>query len=66
LQIVVRFVSLRLSTGELEVLVTTLLDETTYPTQADLLQSFLFFEQSPARMRLKPQLCSANKSVLCP
>ena len=33
LQIVVRFVSLRLSTGELEVLVTTLLDETTYPTQ---------------------------------
>jgi hypothetical protein len=33
---------------------------------ADLLQSFLFFEQSPARMRLKPQLCSANKSVLCP
>ena len=33
LQIVVRFVSLRLATGELEVLVTTLLDETTYPTQ---------------------------------
>ena len=33
LQIVVRFVSLRLSTGELEVLVTTLLDETTYPTE---------------------------------
>jgi hypothetical protein len=33
LQIVVRFVSLRLSTGELEVLVTTLLDEATYPTQ---------------------------------
>ena len=33
LQIVVRFVSLRLSTGELEVLVTTLLDEAAYPTQ---------------------------------
>jgi len=32
LQIVVRFVSLRLSTGELEVLVTTLLNETIYPT----------------------------------
>jgi|SRR5208283_2651786 len=33
LQIVVRFVSLRLSTGELEVLVTTLLDEEAYPTE---------------------------------
>ena len=32
LQIVVRFVSLRLSTGQLEVLVTTLLDEEAYPS----------------------------------
>lgn len=32
LEIVVRFVSLRLATGELEVLVTTLLDEVAYPT----------------------------------
>jgi len=33
LQIVVRFVSLRLPTGELEVLVTTFLEQTQYPTQ---------------------------------
>jgi hypothetical protein len=32
LELTVRFVSLRLSTGELEVLVTSLLDEGTYPT----------------------------------
>lgn len=33
LELVVRFVSLRLPNGELEVLVTTLLDETEYPTE---------------------------------
>lgn len=32
-QLIVRFVSVRLPTGELEVLVTSLLDETIYPTQ---------------------------------
>ena len=36
LQIVVRFVSVRLTTGELEVLVTTLLDELAYPTEGFL------------------------------
>jgi Transposase DDE domain len=38
LELMVRFVSVRLSTGELEVLVTSLLDETVYPTEefADL------------------------------
>ena len=35
-QLTVRFVSLRLPTGELEVLVTSLLDETAYPTDAFL------------------------------
>ena len=33
LELIVRFVSLRLPTGELEVLVTSLLDEVEYPTQ---------------------------------
>jgi len=33
LELIVRFVSVRLPTGELEVLVTSLLDETLYPTQ---------------------------------
>ncbi len=32
-ELVVRFVSVRLPTGELEVLVTSLLDETVYPTE---------------------------------
>jgi len=35
-ELIVRFVSLRLSTGELEVLVTSLLQETLYPTRAFL------------------------------
>jgi hypothetical protein len=37
LKMKVRFVSLRLSTGELEVLVTSLLDETLYPTEEFLI-----------------------------
>lgn len=62
LELIVRFVSVRLPTGELEVLVTSLLDETLYPTQEFLEVYHLRWNHETYHLMLKGRLDLENWS----
>lgn len=62
LELVVRFVSVRLPTGELEVLVTSLLDETLYPKQEFLEVYPLRWNHQTYHLMLKGRLDLENWS----
>lgn len=63
-QLEVRFVTVRLSTGELEVLVTTLLDEQTYPTEEFAQLYHLRWNVETCYLMLKSRLELENWSGL--
>jgi hypothetical protein len=62
IELIVRFVSVRLPTGELEVLVTSLLDETLYPTQEFLEVYHLRWNHETYHQMLKGRLDLENWS----
>ncbi len=62
LELIVRFVSVRLPTGELEVLVTSLLDETLYPTPEFLEVYHLRWNHETYHLMLKGRLDLENWS----
>jgi hypothetical protein len=66
LKMKVRFVSVRLSTGELEVLVTSLLDEALYPTEEFLKVYHWRWEHETFYLMLKSRLDLENFSGLTP
>jgi DDE family transposase len=66
LEMVVRFVSLRLPTGELEVLVTSLLDEEAYPTEEFLMVYHWRWGHETYHLMLKSRLDLENFSGQTP